>query len=1025
MKCPKCQTDNTDTARFCSNCAKPLTSAEDSQPSFTRTLETPVESLTRGTLFANRYEIIEKLGRGGMGRVFRVEDTKLQQEVALKLIKPEIAEDEKTIERFRNELKIARKIRHMNVCGMFDLSESGGTHFITMEYVRGEDLRSFIRRSGQLAVGTTVRIAKQICAGLSEAHKLGVVHRDLKSSNIMIDKEGDVRIMDFGIARALEERGITGAGVIIGTPEYLSPEQAEAGEVDHRSDIYSLGVIIYEMVTGQLPFEGDTPLSIAMKHKGEMPKEPKEFNPGIPDDLSLLIMKCLQKERDHRYQTADSIEFELSNIEKGITTTEIQSPEKMSITDREITVSFSVIKLLLPAALVSIVVIVGFLLWRYVFQKETLILPQGKPSIAVMDFTNKSEEEMLDFWSEGLANLVVTDLDQSRYIRTIPPYELDEISSILGIQDIKNFSSEDLEKLATRAKITYLLNGNYIKQEEVFLIEANFINTATGKISATINLEGTGEESAFSLVDSITKEAKKVLRLSPDEMETDIDEEIGKITTYSPEAYKYEREARRYAYVGESNRAIQLLERAVSLDPEYAGAYLTLSLRYDFIGNQLLENQYKQKAHELSHRLSERDRLYAFGDYSERSKRLLEIYPDDYLANLNLALSCRSNEEWDDSLKYMKVVQKYQSHRASYYESFAEVYRAKGMYSNAQEVLDFYLDNFTEDHYLLASKATNYLCQGKYNEALTELERAMSLLPDTPDDADKIGNIYRCTERKGDVYLCMGEFIKAEEIYRSLLTGFENFFRIRGRDRLALLYLLQGKMEKSKEVIKEGMKVEGLSLNGRLGYIYLQTHELKNALIEFEKALPITYDEREQMTLLCSKGRTYVELNELDNALRTAGELKELIESKLYEKATRYYEYLLGLIEVKKGNLSDGIEHLNQAMTLLPFEMGMYGVTDHALFFDAIANAYYMNGDLNNASIYYSRLSNLNTGRIYFGDIYAKSFYMLGKISEEEGDRAEAIEHFNTFLTLWKAADPGTPELEDAKERLKDLRKIG
>jgi serine/threonine-protein kinase len=193
MKCPKCQTENTDTARFCSNCASPLTAAEDAQPSITKTLETPVEALTRGTLFADRYEVIEELGRGGMGAVYRVEDKKIKQEIALKLIKPEISSDSKTIERFSNELKTARMVAHKNVCRMFDLGEDKGKHYITMELVSGGDLKRFIRRAKRLDTGTAISIAKQICEGLSEAHNLGIVHRDLKPNNIMIDDNGCFR----------------------------------------------------------------------------------------------------------------------------------------------------------------------------------------------------------------------------------------------------------------------------------------------------------------------------------------------------------------------------------------------------------------------------------------------------------------------------------------------------------------------------------------------------------------------------------------------------------------------------------------------------------------------------------------------------------------------------------------------------------------------------------------------------------------------------------------------------------------
>ncbi|MCK4495298.1 MAG: protein kinase, partial [Candidatus Aminicenantes bacterium] len=225
IKCPKCDFNNTSDSKYCKECGTQLPPSEEVSPSLTKTLETPVEELTRGTLFAGRYEIIEELGKGGMGKVYRVEDKKIKEEVALKLIKPEVSADKKTIERFSNELKIARKITHKNVCRMYHLGEAEGAYFITMEYVPGGDLKTFIRRAAPLSTARTIAIAEQICNGLVEAHSIGVVHRDLKPNNIMIDDDGNALIMDFGIARSIKAKGITGAGVMIGTPEYMSPEQ--------------------------------------------------------------------------------------------------------------------------------------------------------------------------------------------------------------------------------------------------------------------------------------------------------------------------------------------------------------------------------------------------------------------------------------------------------------------------------------------------------------------------------------------------------------------------------------------------------------------------------------------------------------------------------------------------------------------------------------------------------------------------------------------------------------------------------
>jgi len=365
MQCPKCRIDNPDTSRFCAECGTQLQQTKDIHIYATETLEIPREELTPGSTFAGRYQVIEELGKGGMGKVYKVFDKEINAKVALKLLKPEIAPDKNTIERFRNELKVAREISHKNICRMYDLGREAGLYYITMEYVPGEDLRNMIRMSRQLGVGTAIIIAEQICDGLAEAHRYGTIHRDLKPSNIMIDRDGNVRIMDFGIARSVEAKGLTGAGTIIGTPEYMSPEQVEDKDVDRRSDIYSLGIILYEMLTGRVPFEGDTPFAVGMKHKDEIPQDPREVNSQVPEGLSRLVLKCLEKSREKRYQTADELRSELEKIEKGIPIAERVIAKRKAMTSKEITVKFSLRKLFIPAAaLIALLLVAGYFLFR-------------------------------------------------------------------------------------------------------------------------------------------------------------------------------------------------------------------------------------------------------------------------------------------------------------------------------------------------------------------------------------------------------------------------------------------------------------------------------------------------------------------------------------------------------------------------------------------------------------------------------------------------------------------------------------
>jgi eukaryotic-like serine/threonine-protein kinase len=804
VKCPKCRAENAETALFCSGCGTKLGAAQEFSLFETETLQASLRELATGSTFAGRYQVIEELGQGGMGKVYKVFDTKIKEKIALKLIKPEIASDRETIERFSNELRLARKIRHKNVCGMFDISEAERAHFITMEYVAGEDLKTMIRMSGMLGLGTVLSVGKQICDGLTEAHNQGVVHRDLKPTNIMLDKGGNVKIMDFGIARSLRERGITGPSVLIGTPEYMSPEQAEAKEVDQRSDIYSLGIMLYEMAAGRVPFEGDTALSIAMKHKGEIPRNPKRINPNIPDDLSGVILKCLEKDKAKRYQTATEVRSELDKIEKGIPTAEVVAPKPRSITSKEITVKFRLKKLLIPGLTAAILIIAAvIIIWRASPQKAAPPARSAKHSIAVLPFEDLSPTKDHEYLCDGIAETLINSLNNVKGL-WIPARS----SSFLFKG--KNLSSR---QIGEQLGVDNLLEAGVQVIGDRLRITPKIINVSDGT-QVWSDLYDRQMQDVFSIQDEIAREIVKALKIRLLGEQT---APLVKNYTENLQAYNLYLQGRYFwnkRTAEDLQKAIDFFNQAIEIDPHYALAFVGLADCYLLLPSygRYPVREVLPKAKEAISRAMELDNTLAEAHTSQASAKEFDVVPADAEREYRRAIELSPNYP-TAHLWYCVFLQS----RGRFDEAEAEIGRAKEI-----DPLSLIINSGLGDMLYYRKK---------YDQAIQQYRKTLELDQNFAEARLRLG---KCYLRKGMLDEAIAEFEKAQKVFGNNPYGL---------GELGNAYAIAGKKDEAIDGLTnlEEFLKQGYSVNSDIALIHLGLGDTDKAFEYLERA----YEEKE------------------------------------------------------------------------------------------------------------------------------------------------------------------------------------
>jgi TolB-like protein/Tfp pilus assembly protein PilF len=708
-----------------------------------------------------------------------------------------------------------------------------------MEFVDGEDLKGTIKRVGPVGVGKTIAIAKQVCEGLAEAHRVGVVHRDLKPNNIMIDRDGNAKIMDFGIARSIKAKGVTGDGVMIGTPEYMSPEQAEAKEIDFRSDIYSLGVILFEMLTGQLPFTGDTPLSIALKHVKDWPEDPRTLNPQIPEGVAKVILKCLEKDKQDRYQSADELLGDLNSIEKVMPTTTKEVAKAKAITSKEITVSFTMKKLLWPALIVIAIVAAGLILWQPWTKKDIPPTTPMLPSIAVLPFEDLSPQRDQEYVCDGMTDQLITNLTRIPQLKVI---------ARASVMQFKN-TQKNIQQISEELGVKYLLDGTIRKSGSQLSVSASLIDAAEG-VNIWANDYRREWEDIITIQDDVSKSIANALEITlTDQTERAIQASYPR----SAEAYDYYLQARHYVsntYVltkkeEDFEHALALANKAVELDPDSAYGYMGLAFLYE---NHWLVTDNDQD--------TDKERAYI--------EKAYELNPELGEVNAALGLMRVREGKYDEAFSYLKTAMEINPNELNALHISGMFYQYLGLFHRSVQFYTKALEIDPLNFYTLMNRGGTSLRIGEFDNALKDIEKSDQIMPDNTYNLDSYAIVLVLKKN----YKKAGEIMKRIE---SLPRGYSFYSSL-----TKALYLAgTGEPDKALE-------------EGRYGIVLALLGRKDEALDAIEKVI-------EDNAELYRAFYSYLPLTKLDvyDSLRADPRFQEIVrkEKIIYEHNLKKYEF--------------------------------------------------------------------------------------------------------------------------------------